>query len=171
MSDSPYQPALEGHRFNVYRPDGLTLAAAGYGVVSGPELLGQAAPAQRELLSSLDLATRTEAYASFLADCFAVPPPESDFRRMLVFNGMVPREVQQAVPTLGSDGLDEVWAKVPRLLVSWGDEERHTRFEMSHRVIDLNPAARMSIYEGAAHAPFHERPERFNRELAAFAKG
>jgi non-heme chloroperoxidase len=136
-----------------------------------PELLGQAALAQRELLSSPDLAIRTEAYASFLADCFAVPPPEPDFRRMLVFNGMVPREVQQAIPTLNSDGLDEVWAKVRRLLVSWGDEERHTRFEMSHRVIDLNPSARMSIYEGAAHAPFYERPERFNRELAAFAKG
>ena len=89
---------------------------------------------------------------------------------MLVFNGMVPREVQQAVPTLDSDGLDEVWAKIPRLLVSWGDEERHTRFEMSHRVMDLNPAARMSIYEGVVHAPFYERPERFNRELAAFAK-
>jgi non-heme chloroperoxidase len=136
-----------------------------------PELLGQAALAQRERLSSPDLATRTEAYASFLAACFVVPPPEADFRRMLVFNGMVPREVQQAVPTLDSDGLDEVWANTPRLLVTWGDEERHTRFEMSRRVLDLNPAARMSIYEGVAHAPFYERPERFNRELAAFAKG
>ena len=136
-----------------------------------PELLGQAALAHRESLSSPDLATRVEAYANFLADCFSAPPPEADFRRMLVFNGMVPREVQQAVATLDSDGLDEVWASIPRLLVTWGDEERHTRFEMSHRVLDLNPAARMSIYEGAAHAPFYERPERFNRELAAFAKG
>jgi non-heme chloroperoxidase len=91
--------------------------------------------------------------------------------RMLVFNGMVPREVQQVVPALDSDGLDEVWANVPRLLLTWGDEERHTRFEMSHRVLELNPAARMSIYEGVAHAPFYERPEHFNRELAAFAKG
>jgi len=280
MSDSSYQPAPSSHHFKVHTPDGLTLAAARYGAVSGPEillvhglgqsglswarqtggtlaetchiisydlrglgnsskpqdvaayadpalwaadlhavieaaglsrpiivgwslggliagyymkrygqehvggvnlvgavtklspeLLGQAALAQRELLSSPDLATRAEAYASFLADCFAVPPPEVDFRRMLVFNGMVPREVQQAVPTLDSDGLDEVWAKINRLLVSWGDEERHTRFEMSHRVLDLNPVAQMSIYQGVAHAPFYERPERFNRELAAFAKG
>ncbi|MBV9878583.1 MAG: alpha/beta hydrolase [Verrucomicrobia bacterium] len=136
-----------------------------------PELLGQAALARKELLSSPDLATRTGAYASFLADCFAVPPPEAEFRRMLVFNGMVPREVQQAVPTLDSEGLDEVWATIRRLLVSWGDEERHTRFEMSQRVLDLNPVAKMSIYQGVAHAPFYERPERFNRELAAFAKG
>jgi hypothetical protein len=50
-------------------------------------------------------------------------------------------------------------------------EERHTRYEMSRRILDLNPAARMSIYQGVAHAPFYERPERFNRELAAFANG
>jgi pimeloyl-ACP methyl ester carboxylesterase len=136
-----------------------------------PELLGQAGLALREGLFSPDLATRTEAHASSLAACFVVPPPEADFRRMLVLNGMVPRGVQQGVQTFDSDGLDEVWANVPRLLVTWGDEERHTRFEMSHRVLDLNPAARMSIYEGVAHAPFYERPERFNRELAAFAKG
>jgi non-heme chloroperoxidase len=280
MSDSSCQPAPSSHHFKVYTPDGLTLAAARYGAVSGPEivlvhglgqsglswvrqtggtlaescqiisydlrghgdsskphdvaayadpalwaadlhavieaaglsrpiivgwslggliagyylkrygqehiggvnlvgavtklspeLLGQAALAQRELLSSPDLATRTDAYANFLADCFAVPPPEAEFRRMLVFNGMVPREVQQAVPTLDSEGLDEVWASIGRLLVSWGDEERHTRFEMSQRVLDLNPVAKMSIYQGVAHAPFYERPERFNRELAAFAKG
>jgi non-heme chloroperoxidase len=136
-----------------------------------PELLGQAALTHREHLSSPDLAIRTGAIATFLADCFSVPPPDADFRRMLVFNGMVPREVQQAVPALDSDGLDEVWAKIPRLLVTWGDEERHTRLEMSQRVLHLNPTARMSIFEGTAHAPFYERPERFNRELAAFAEG
>ena len=134
-----------------------------------PELLGQAALAHIEPLASADFAERSEAYATFLAACFASPPLEADFRRMLVFNGMVPREVQQAIPTLSSDGLDEVWASIPKLLVTWGDEERHTRFEMSQRILDLNPLAKMSIYQGAAHAPFYERPERFNRELVAFA--
>ena len=163
---------IAGYYLKRYGPDhvgGVNLVGAVTKL--SPELLGQAALAHVELLSSPDLAERSDAYASFLATCFAVPPPEADFRRMLVFNGMVPREVQQAVPTLDSDGLDEVWANVSRLLVTWGDEERHTRFEMSHRVLDLNPAARMSTYEGVAHAPFYERPERFNRELAAFAKG
>ncbi|MBK1841487.1 alpha/beta hydrolase [Azospirillum sp. YIM B02556] len=134
-----------------------------------PELLGPAALAHVELLGSADLAVRSDAYATFLAACFATPPDDAEFRRMLVFNGMVPREVQLAIPSLDSDGLDEVWAAVPKLLVTWGDQERHTRLEMSQRVLDLNPAATLSIFEGAAHAPFYECPERFNRELAAFA--
>ena len=58
---------------------------------------------------------------------------------------------------------------MPRLLATWGDEDRHVRREMSSRLLDINPAARLSVYEGAAHAPFYECPERFNRELAAFA--
>ncbi|NYZ14439.1 alpha/beta hydrolase [Azospirillum sp. RWY-5-1] len=161
---------VAGHylkRYGLDRIAGLNLVGAVTRLA--PELLGQAALAHVEALSSADFAERADAIASFLAACFAVPPPDADFRRMLVFNGMVPRAVQLAVPTLDDDGLDDVWATVPRLLVTWGDEERHTRFEMSQRVLDLNPAARMSVFEGAAHVPFYERPERFNRELAAFA--
>jgi non-heme chloroperoxidase len=30
--------------------------------------------------------------------------------------------------------------------------------------------AKLSVYEGAGHSPFHEAAERFNKELAAFAK-
>ena len=134
-----------------------------------PDLLGLAALAHAEPLASPDLATRSDAIASFLASCFAVPPPEGDFRRMLAFNGMVPREVQQGVVRIGHEGLDAAWAAVPRLLATWGDEDRHVRREMASRLLDINPAARLSVYEGVAHAPFFERPERFNRELAAFA--
>ena len=161
---------------------GHYLARHGHGRLAGvnvvgavtrlaPELLGPAALAHAEPLASPDLATRSDAIASFLAACFAVPPPEADFRRMLVFNGMVPREVQQAVGHLGHEGLDAAWAAVPRLLATWGDEDRHVRREMSSRLLDINPAARLSVYEGAAHAPFYERPERFDGELAAFAAG
>jgi non-heme chloroperoxidase len=136
-----------------------------------PELLGVAALAHRDPLASPDLATRCDAVASFLSACFAVPPPEAEFRRMLAFNAMVPREMHQAVGRIGHEGLDEAWAAVPRLLATWGDEDRHVRREMSARLLALNPAARLSVYEGAAHAPFYERSERFNRELAAFAAG
>jgi pimeloyl-ACP methyl ester carboxylesterase len=30
--------------------------------------------------------------------------------------------------------------------------------------------AKLSVFDGAGHSPFHEAPERFNRELAVFAK-
>lgn len=133
------------------------------------ELLGPSALAHAEPLASPDLATRSDAIASFLASCFSTLPPEGDFRRMLVFNGMMPREVQQGVVRIGHEGLDAAWAAVPRLLATWGDEDQHVRREMSSRILKMNPDARLSVYRGAAHAPFYECPERFNRELAAFA--
>ena len=149
---------------------------AGVNVVSGvtklaPEFLGATALAHAEPLASPDLATRRDAIASFLASCFAASPPEDEFRRMLAYNGMVPREVQQGVVRIGHEGVDAAWAAAPRLLATWGDEDRHLRPEMLGRLLDLNAAARLSIYEGAGHALFYERPERFNRELLAFAAG
>jgi pimeloyl-ACP methyl ester carboxylesterase len=39
MPDSPYQPAGGGDQFKVHTPDGITLAAARYGALSGPEIL------------------------------------------------------------------------------------------------------------------------------------
>ena len=84
---------------------------------------------------------------------------------------MVPREVQQGVVRIGHEGVDAAWAAAPRLLATGGDEDRHLRPEMLRRLLDLNAGARLSVYEGVGHAPFYERPERFNRELLAFAAG
>lgn len=136
-----------------------------------PALLGIAALHHAGPLGSEDLAERVKAYASFLKSCFATLPDPADLEQMLVYNGMVPRAVQKAVVMLESEGLDTVWAQLPELLLSWGDEEQHTSYEMSRRVLDLNPRARMSVYNGAGHAPFYERPARFNRELAEFTAG
>lgn len=159
-----------GHYVRRYGPARIAgMNAVGAVTTLAPELQGLAALTHREPLASPDLATRCDAIASFLAACFVVPPAEAELRRMLVFNGMVPREMQQGVMAIGRDDLDAVWASLPRVLASWGDEDRHVRREMSSRLLDLNSAARLSVYEGAAHAPFYERPERFNRELAAFA--
>lgn len=157
------------HRYGVERVRGVNVVG---GVTKlAPELLGSVALAHAEPLASPDLATRSDAIVTFLASCFAIPPLESDFRRMLAINAMVPRELMEAIVRLGHEGLDQAWASIPRLLASWGEEDQHTRGEMSRRLIDLNPAARLSVYEGVGHAPFYERAARFNRELAAFAVG
>jgi len=94
---------------------------------------------------------------------FAVPPPDADLKRMLVFNGMVPREVHQAVMQISIEGLDEAFAKPSRMLVTFGVRDALLR------VLDLNPSVQLSIYPEAGHAPFYKQPRRFNAELAAFA--
>ena len=156
-------------RYGVARIKGMN--AVGAVTTLAPEMQGPVPLAHRELLASPDLATRCDAIAGVLAACFVVPPPEADLRRMLVFNGMVPREMQRGVIALGCEVPDEVWTSMPRVLASCGDQDRHVRRDISSRLVDLNLEARLSVYEGAAHAPFYERPARFNRELVDFAVG
>ncbi len=136
-----------------------------------PELLTPVSRAYAGLLASPDLAVRTDAIEKFLAACFARPPAADAFRRMLVFNGMVPRAVQQGIVRIGADGLDQAFGRVERMLVTYGALDALTAPEMSRRVLDLNPRASFSLYDQAGHTPFYEEPARFNAELAAFAAG
>ena len=134
-----------------------------------PELLTEHSRAFAPLLASPDLATRIDAVERFLAACFAKPPPADAFRRMLVFNGMVPRGVQEGIVRIQSDGLDAAFGRIARVLVTYGARDLLTSPEMSRRVLSLNPRATLSVYDDVGHTPFYEAPERFNRELAAFA--
>lgn len=134
-----------------------------------PELLTETSRAFATRLASPDLGARTEAIEQFLAACFAKPPAPDAFRRMLVFNGMVPRGVQEGIVRIGADGLDEAFARTPRMLVTFGALDKLTSPAMSQRMLTLNPRARLSLYDDVGHTPFYEDPGRFNRELAAFA--
>ena len=134
-----------------------------------PELLSDTAKAYAASLAAPDLASRTEAIEGFLDACFATRPSEKAMRRMLVFNGMVPRAVQQGIVKMRSDGLDEAFAATERLLVTYGAKDKLTTPEMSRRVASLTPSARLTIFDTSGHSPFYEEPDRYNAELAAFA--
>lgn len=134
-----------------------------------PDLLTPKSLSFASKLTSSDLAVRATAIEEFLAACFFVRPSDAVFRRMLIFNSIVPREVQEGVVKISSEGLDAVFAKIPRVLVTHGARDALIRFEMSKRISSFNPRARLSIYPNAGHAPFYERSERFSAELAAFA--
>ncbi len=133
-----------------------------------PELLGPVSLAYAGKLASPDLFVRSAAIAGFLAACFAVPPPEAELRQMLVYNGMVPRELQEGIGRLSAKGIDAAFGIPSRMLVTYGAHDALTRPEMSNRVLALNPRATLSIYAASGHAPFYEEAKRFNAELAAF---
>lgn len=123
-------------------------------------------------LGSDDLAVRSQAIAEFLEGCFASPPPPDEFKRMLAFNGMVPRVVQRSVGKISDAGYDEVLSRFDGpLLVTFGAKDRHLFPKMAERVHDLNPRAQLSIYPESGHSPFYENPSRFNQELAKLVDG
>ncbi|MDC3960427.1 alpha/beta fold hydrolase [Polyangium jinanense] len=129
-------------------------------------LLGEMPP-----LWSEDLSTRLGAMRQFLRDCFVVPPPPAEFETMLMYNAMVPVEVQGAVGRIPLDGADEsLRALLVPALVIHGAEDRHAKVAMATRTASLVRGARLSVYEGVGHAPFYEARERFNAELAGFLR-
>jgi len=154
------------NQFGAQRVRGLNVVAGATRL--SPELLGPAALTYGSLLTSPDLLIRSEAISNFLGSCFVQKPPEEAYRRLLVINGMVPRELQIGIQRTARDESDAAWRLAPKLLASWGDQDAHTVYEMSRRLLDLHPSAQLSVYQGIGHAPFYEDATRFNKELASF---
>ena len=122
-------------------------------------------------LASEDLSQRSQAIADFLDLCFASPPPLAEYKRMLVYNGMVARAVQTGLGLLTEPGIDRgLAAFCGPTLVTFGARDSWLFPEAAARIVRLSRRARLSVYADAGHSPFFESAGRFNRELAAFAK-
>ena len=161
---------VAGHYLDLHGPERVAgLNAVGAVTSLAAELQGPVPIKYRSAMQSSDLDARSQAMVRFMVECFAETPPEDELRRMLIVNGMVPRELQQGVGQIGGRDLAPAFAAVPRILASVGALDQHVSAEMSKSLVDRHPHGRLSVFEQAAHAPFYEAPERFNRELAAFA--
>ena len=134
-----------------------------------PGMLSNASNAFGAQLASRDVSIRSSAIAAFLSHCFLQRPPDAAFDQMLAYNGMVPREVQEGVTSIRTDGLDRAFGLVPRMLLTHGARDALVNVAMSRRMLAINRSAHLSIYPDAGHSPFIEDAVRFNRELAAFA--
>jgi non-heme chloroperoxidase len=66
-----------------------------------------------------------------------------------------------------SEELAEIQAPV---LLIWGDRDAFAGRAEQDWLVDRIPDARLAVYEGTGHAVHWEEPERFTRDLAAFAR-
>jgi non-heme chloroperoxidase len=120
---------------------------------------------------SEDMPTEIAAMRGFVHACFGKPIPAEDLETILAFNVMTPRFVRYALTQKPHKDYAPVLArlKVP-VLISHGTAETVALPSAAEYAMRNCPTATLSRYEGAGHAPFVEDPERFNRELAAFAR-
>jgi non-heme chloroperoxidase len=83
---------------------------------------------------------------------------------------MVAPEVRQAMFGRVLDN-DDVLARirVPTLVVH-GADDRIVRKSAAEHTARTVPGARLMVYDGAGHAPHYEAADRFNRDLAEFAR-
>jgi non-heme chloroperoxidase len=131
----------------------------------GPGFLANANDA-----SESDLATNIAAIQRFLRACTADELDERDWTMALCWNMVVPPTVRGALISREIDGSEALASVSVPVLVSHGTEDLIVLPSMAEHVLGVRAGAVPSWYDGVGHMPFWEAPERFNRELADFAR-
>ncbi len=103
---------------------------------------------------------------SFVHTCVAQPLPPDEFETAVAWNMAVPARVRAALAAREIDDDDVLRALRVPLLVTHGRADTVVLPAMAEHVLAVCPTAQASWYEGVAHMPHLEAPERFNRELA-----
>ena len=119
-----------------------------------------------------DFATSIRGTRKFLRACFLREPARDPFETMLVVSASVPPQIRRSFkrPTSDAESLQGLLRSLTRpALISHGLEDQVVLPELSRWLAAMIPAAQVSFYQASAHTPFFEEPDRFNRELEAFA--
>ena len=120
---------------------------------------------------SEDQPTAIAAMRGFVHACLGRPVSQEDVETLIAFNVMVPRFTRLACTLRKAIDFTPVIAglDVP-ILATYGTKDTVALPIAGEHIVASCKHATCSFYEGAGHAPFLEDPERFNRELAEFAR-
>ena len=143
----------------------VKLGEAAFGTLIGPGFLDHIAHATAD-----DLPTNIWAMRHFVRACLTKPLPAEDFETALCWNIVVPARVRANLVAREIDDDDVLRTLQVPLLVTHGREDSVVLPAMAEHVLATCPAAEASWYDGVAHVPHLEEPERFNRELAALTR-
>lgn len=117
-----------------------------------------------------DLGENIAGMRQFLEACFTAPLSREDWETALGWNIVVPPHVRNALLGRPIDTTAALGRLTKPLLVSHGRADAVTLPAMAELILASAPTARASWYDGVGHGPFIEAPDRFNTELAAFAR-
>jgi non-heme chloroperoxidase len=121
-------------------------------------------------LCSENLEDNIRALRPFLHAVFAKPPSQDEFEVMVAFNMVVPPAVRFGMVSRTIDRDAVLRSLTVPVLVTAGDRDTVVLAAHTQHLRSCIPHAQSSVYAGIGHAPPFEAPERFNRELAAFAR-
>ena len=141
------------------------LGEAAFGTLLGPGFLDHFADATSE-----DLPTNIRAMRGLVRAFPATPLPAADFEMLLGASMTVPARVRANLAAREVDCDDVLRALEVPLLVTHGREDTVVLPAMAEHVLATCETAEASWYDGVAHVPHLEKPERFNRELAALTR-
>jgi pimeloyl-ACP methyl ester carboxylesterase len=140
--------------------------------IEAPHAKGPATPGQQPQ-GQLPLAQQIHEAIAFLDACYHAKPARDLYELALCYNMIVPPLVRKACTGWTTDPAATVAelrkVRVPTL-VTQGTLDVVVQPEVAHLIVQAIPHARISWFEECGHSPFQEDPQRFNRELAAFAR-
>ena len=143
----------------------VKLGEAALGTLLGPGFLDHFADATAE-----DLPTNIRAMRGLVRAFAATPLPAPDVETLLCASMTVHPQIRGSLAAREIDCDDVLRALEVPLLVTHGRWDTIVLPAMAEHVVATCPTAEASWYEGAAHVPHLEEPERFNRELAALTR-
>lgn len=106
----------------------------------------------------------------FVHICGARDLDEAEFCLTLGYNTLVPPSVRQSLLSRTLENDDVLRNVGVPVLVSQGARDRIVQPHVAGQIAALLPGARLSSYPESGHAVFFDDPDRFNLELAEFAR-
>lgn len=158
---------------SVYGTDrvaGLNLvgAVSAIGTEAATALLGRTYLDLMDGMTSTDAEECIEALGAFVRLCRHDEMPLDEFHRTLGYSAVTPPRVRDALRARTVDHEDVLEALDVPLSLTHGVEDRIVDVAIVDRHADLADDVRTARYPGVGHAPFVERPDRYDEELRAF---
>ena len=141
----------------------------GAGVMSHPEFVG---PRRAHILDMLsdDLVTNIAGTTGFVRACFERQPTPEEYETILAFNMVNSPAIRRMVIKRSYNPGDLLPKLDVPVLLTHGIKDAVLLYGISESAAGQVPGARLSLYDGVGHAPFHEDAARFNAELLEFAR-
>ncbi len=119
---------------------------------------------------STDFVTNVTTMAEFFHICTRIDPGPTELYLALGYNSLVPPTVRRALFTRKLENDDLLAALDLPCLIVHGSEDQVILPSVARHHAAIIPQARLSFYEGVGHMPCIEASERFDAELADFAR-
>jgi non-heme chloroperoxidase len=143
----------------------IGIGPAWFGSLIGPNFVEYAPPA-----CSPDQPVALAAIQSLVHLFFTRPLAAADIEAAVGWSMLTAPAVRAAMIDREEDFRPEYSALTKPLLVTYGADDTIVLPTMAEAIRECCPACRTSEYAGTAHMPFMEDAERFNSELAVFAR-
>jgi non-heme chloroperoxidase len=141
------------------------LGGAAFGTLIGPGFVDHFADSTAD-----DLPTNIRAIRGLVKAFPARPLPPDEVETLLCSSMTVPARIRANLGAREIDGDDVLRAIRVPLLVTHGRADTIALPAMAEHVLATCPTAEASWYDGVAHVPHLEEPDRFNRELAELTR-